>query len=242
MTIERARMLVETSRLMGVDFVPVCAPSAAVGGAAVGEAVVAEGGAESGRGGKAARLSALLRRYRETSVVAQQIKGWHNIVFHDGDPDAHLMFVGEAPGEDEDIQGVPFVGKAGQLLNKMVTAMGLDRQGKGAQGVYVANVLKVRPPNNRTPTPDEAASDGEFLKEQIRIVSPRVIVTLGRPAANYLIGGSATMGSMRGKWHDFEGVPLMPTYHPAYLLRSYTPENRRMVWEDLQLAMGKLEG
>lgn len=185
-------------------------------------------------------LEKLRKRYEAESSVAKSIEGWTNIVFSDGSPEAALMFIGEAPGADEDASGVPFVGRAGQKLNEMISAMKLDRAAEGSRGVYIANVLKVRPPNNRTPTPDEAMSDGTFLEEQIRIVSPKVIVTLGKPAANYLLRSTESMGSMRGVWHDFEGIPVMPTYHPAYLLRAYTPENRRRVWADLQKAMMKL--
>ena len=189
---------------------------------------------------KHAALQALRARYEAESAVAKSIEGWNHIVFADGSPDAALMFVGEAPGADEDASGVPFVGRAGQKLNEMISAMKLDRAAEGSHGVYIANVLKVRPPNNRTPTPDEAMSDGKFLEEQIHIVAPRVIVTLGKPAANYLLRCTDSMGSMRGTWHDFDGIPVMPTYHPAYLLRAYTPENRRRVWSDLQKAMMKL--
>lgn len=179
--------------------------------------------------GKAAELRALRERYIAESRVAKSIRGWNSIVFDDGNPDAELMFIGEAPGADEDAQGIPFVGRAGQKLNDMIKAMGFERA-----SVYITNVLKVRPPDNRTPTLEEAASDGVFLQEQIRIVAPRAIVTLGKPASNYLLGSNDSMGSMRGRWHQWEGIPLMPTYHPAYLLRSYTPENRRRIWSDLQ--------
>ncbi|MFI4854238.1 MAG: uracil-DNA glycosylase [Phycisphaerales bacterium JB065] len=189
---------------------------------------------------KVERLAELRERYERESIVAKNMPGWNKIVFSDGSPDAALMFIGEAPGADEDASGIPFVGRAGQKLTEMITAMHLDRAAEGPRGVYIANILKVRPPNNRTPTPEEAAQDGIFLEEQIRIVQPRVIVTLGKPAANYLLRTSDSMGSLRGIWHNFEGIPVMPTYHPAYLLRAYTPENRRRVWSDLQQAMAKL--
>ncbi len=179
-------------------------------------------------------------RYERESVVAKTITGWTNIVFSDGCPDAALMFIGEAPGADEDATGVPFVGRAGQKLTEMIGAMKLDRAARGSRGVYITNVLKVRPPNNRTPTPEEAMHDGGFLEEQIAIVEPKVIVTLGKPAAHFLLRTSDSMGSLRGVWHQYQGIPVMPTYHPAYLLRAYTPENRRRVWSDLQQAMMKL--
>ena len=164
--------------------------------------------------------------------------GWNNLVFEDGDPDAALMFIGEAPGADEDASGVPFVGKAGHKLTEMIVAMGLSRE-----TVYIANVLKVRPPDNRTPTPDEIAMDGPWLRAQIEIVSPRIIVTLGRPASQFILDDtSSSMGQMRGSFHDYNGIPVMPTYHPAYLLRAYTPENRKKVWSDLQQVMQRLRG
>ena len=185
---------------------------------------------------KSAALAALLERYRtSTDTAAQLIEGWTNIVFHDGDPDAALMFIGEAPGADEDASGVPFVGRAGQKLNEMIRAMGLSRE-----SVYIANVLKVRPPNNRDPSAHEKMADGPYLREQIRIVRPRAIVTLGRPASTFVLGRDASMGSLRGRWSEYEGAPVMPTYHPAYLLRSYTPENRQRVWSDLQQVMVRL--
>jgi DNA polymerase len=163
--------------------------------------------------------------------------GWNNIVFGDGDPGARLMFIGEAPGADEDEQGIPFVGRAGKKLTEMIIAMGYSRE-----TVYIANILKVRPPNNRTPTIDEAAQEGPYLIEQIRIIQPEVIVTLGKPAANFLLGNREAMGAMRGTWHDCMGIPLMPTYHPAYLLRAYTPDNRQKVWSDLQQVIDRLSG
>ncbi len=154
-------------------------------------------------------------------------------VFARGDVDAALMFVGEAPGRDEDIQGSPFVGAAGKLLDKMIFAMGLERD-----EVYVANILKCRPPNNRDPRPDEIEACYPFLKRQIELVSPRIICTLGRPASNTLLQTSASMGSLRGRWHRFDGIPLMPTYHPAYLLRS--PGQKRKTWEDLKMVMAEM--
>jgi len=187
-------------------------------------------------GEKHERLAELRERYERESLVAQRITGWNNIVFADGDPDAQLMFIGEAPGEDEDIQGLPFVGRAGKKLNDMIRAMGYARE-----SVYIANILKVRPPNNRTPTAEEAELDGPFLLEQIGIVRPRVIVTLGKPAAHYLLRETRPMGQLRGTWHEHNGIPVMPTYHPAFLLRAYTPENRQKVWSDLQQVVTKLQ-
>lgn len=153
-------------------------------------------------------------------------------VFSRGDAFAEIMFVGEGPGHHEDQSGEPFVGAAGQLLDKMIVAMGRARD-----GVYVCNVVKCRPPENRTPLPDEAAACLHFLESQIVEVKPRVIVALGRCAAENL--GCASPGkTWRGVWGEFAGIPVMSTYHPAYLLRS--PEQKRVVWEDLQKVMGRL--
>lgn len=160
-------------------------------------------------------------------------KGRTNIVFGVGDPRAKLMFIGEGPGRDEDLQGEPFVGAAGQLLNKMIEAMGLARS-----DVYIANVVKCRPPNNRDPEPDEVAACEPFLKAQIKAVKPQVIVALGRHAAQTLLRDSTPISRMRGSWREYESTPLMPTYHPAYLLRN--PAEKRPVWQDLQTVMGRL--
>ena len=223
-----ARQHAETSRLLGVDFLPRAAVSAQ-------SQPIVSIQTETNPIDKSGALLALRDRYERESEVARSMPGWTNIVFGDGSPDARLMFVGEAPGADEDAQGVPFVGRAGKKLNEMIAAMGLKRE-----EVYIANVLKVRPPNNRTPTPEEAALDGPFLAEQIAIIQPEVICTLGRPAANFLLDNRESMGAMRGRWFEYQGTSLMPTFHPAYLLRSYTPEVRGKVWSDLQKIMERL--
>lgn len=244
-----ARQHAQTSRLLGVDVMPVAPPRAEPAVPAPAERAKPTPRAEMPRadpaaaplpGWKQERLQELRERYERESIVAKTITGWNKVVFSDGSPDAALMFIGEAPGADEDASGVPFVGRAGQKLTEMISAMKLDRAAEGARGVYIANVLKVRPPNNRTPTPEEAMHDGAFLEEQIAIVEPKVIVSLGKPAAHFLLRTSDSMGSLRGVWHEYRGIPVMPTYHPAYLLRAYTPENRRRVWSDLQQAMMKL--
>ncbi|TMA31644.1 MAG: uracil-DNA glycosylase [Deltaproteobacteria bacterium] len=160
-------------------------------------------------------------------------KGRHNIVFGVGNPKARLMFVGEAPGEDEDLQGFPFVGKAGGLLTKMIEAMGLKRD-----DVYICNTVKCRPPNNRNPEPDELASCEPFLKGQLAAVKPEAIVTLGKFAAQALLRDDTPVSRLRGRWREYEGIPLMPTFHPAYLLRS--PGEKAKVWEDLKQVMKKL--
>lgn len=151
-----------------------------------------------------------------------------NIVFGQGNPKAELMFIGEAPGRDEDEQGLAFVGRAGQLLTKIIEAIGRTRE-----DVFIANVLKCRPPNNRNPEPDEVASCRPFLDEQIRLIAPRVIVTLGTFAAQAILETDEPIGRMRGHWKTARGVKVMPTFHPAFLLRS--PERKKDVWEDMKL-------
>jgi DNA polymerase len=160
-------------------------------------------------------------------------QGRNKIVFADGDANAQLMFVGEGPGADEDAQGLPFVGRAGQLLNNMIAAMGLKRE-----QVYIANIVKCRPPQNRKPEPDEAHSCMPFLERQIEIVRPRVLVALGATAATYLLGMRGSIGSMRGRIHDYRGIQTVVTYHPAFLLRD--PTQKKEAWKDLQMAMSSL--
>jgi DNA polymerase len=160
-------------------------------------------------------------------------KGRHKIVFGDGSPSARLMFVGEGPGADEDAQGIPFVGRAGQLLNNMIAAMGLKRE-----EVYIANVVKCRPPGNRTPEPEEANTCSPFLFRQIDVVRPQVLVALGATAATYLLGQRQPLAGLRGRVHAFRGTQLIVTYHPAFLLRD--PRQKKEAWADLQIAMKEL--
>jgi DNA polymerase len=160
-------------------------------------------------------------------------KGRNKIVFGDGSPTARLFFVGEGPGADEDAQGVPFVGKAGQLLNNMIAAMGLKRE-----EVYIANVVKCRPPGNRTPEPDEGNTCSPFLFQQIDVVRPQVIVALGATAATYLLGQRQPLAGLRGRVHAWRGMQLIITYHPAFLLRD--PRQKKEAWADLQIAMREL--
>jgi uracil-DNA glycosylase len=160
-------------------------------------------------------------------------KGRNKLVFADGSPLARLMFIGEGPGADEDAQGLPFVGRAGQLLNNMIGAMGLKRE-----EVYIANVVKCRPPGNRTPEPDEANTCSPFLFRQIDVVKPEVIVALGATAATYLLGARQPLAGLRGRVHNVRGVKLIVTYHPAYLLRD--PRQKKEAWADLQIAMREL--
>jgi DNA polymerase len=158
--------------------------------------------------------------------------GRTHIVFGDGDPHAKLMFIGEGPGEQEDRTGLPFVGRAGELLTRMIErGLGIPRA-----EVYICNVVKCRPPQNRTPLPPEVAACRPFLDGQIDAIRPRAIVALGKPAASLLLGRDIAITRVRGQWHEYRGIPVMPTFHPAFLLRQYTEENRRLVWDDLKKA------
>lgn len=154
-------------------------------------------------------------------------EGRKNIVFGVGNPNAELMFIGEGPGRDEDLQGEPFVGRAGQLLTKIIEAMGMKRS-----DVYIANCVKCRPPENRTPLPDEIATCIPFLHQQIEAIRPKVIVCLGAVAYKALLQTEASISRMRGQWQEYQGIKVMPTYHPAYLLRN--PEAKHLVWEDMK--------
>jgi DNA polymerase len=160
-------------------------------------------------------------------------QGRKQIVFGVGNPRAELMFIGEAPGADEDEQGEPFVGRAGQLLNNMIKAMGLRRE-----DVYIANIIKCRPPNNRTPERDECETCSPFLMRQIEVIGPKVLVALGAVAAKTLLAVNAPMSELRGRWFDFRGTKLAVTYHPAFLLRD--PRQKKEAWKDLQMVMKEL--
>lgn len=197
-------------------------------------------------GTSAAQKAEQLRQLDE-----QQVKGCRKCqlcetrtqtVFGQGNPDARLVFVGEAPGHEEDRQGLAFVGRAGQLLTRMIAAMGLTRE-----EVFICNVLKCRPPENRDPAADEILACSPYLRRQLSVIQPEVIVALGSPAAKTLLNTAQSIGKLRGQFHDYflsgltgEGpsIPLMPTYHPAYLLRN--PEEKRKTWEDLQMVMAFL--
>lgn len=189
-----------------------------------------------------AKLDALRAQYEKDAPHKNFVTDHHCIVWGDGDPCARLMIIGEAPGAEEDKVGIPFVGRAGQLLEKMLGGMGLHRS-----QVYIANVLKTRPPNNATPTADEAAACAPYLFEQIKIIGPECILALGLPATRVLLNSMESMSRLRGRWSSYADprtvgfeVPVMPTYHPAFLLRSYTRENREKVWSDLQMIMQRL--
>jgi DNA polymerase len=184
-------------------------------------------------GERAAALAAVRAEIGDCTRCPLAYAGRRTIVFADGDPNAQLMFVGEGPGADEDASGLPFVGKAGQLLNNMIAAMGVTRE-----QVYIANIVKCRPPANRTPEYVEASTCSQFLVQQIDIVRPQVIVALGATAATYLLGVKQPLASLRGRWHSCRGAKVAVTYHPAFLLRD--PRQKGEAWKDLQRVMAEL--
>ena len=210
-----AQLHLETSKLMGVDFIPI--------------------GTASSSQDKQSLLEGLCVDHDASCPHCTSATGHTNTVFGTGNPDASLMFIGEAPGMEEDLQGVPFVGAAGKKLDQIIEAMGLCRT-----DVYIANTLKCRPPDNRTPTPNEVAACGPYLKSQIEIISPSVIVTLGSPASKYILETTTGITRLRGIWGAYKGIPVMPTYHPAYLLRNYTTETRSQVWSDMKQVIENL--
>ena len=191
---------------------------------------------------KAQMLAAVRERVCGCTKCAHLARSRTQTVFGVGNPDAEIMFIGEAPGADEDQQGEPFVGRAGQLLTKIIKAMGFARD-----DVYIANILKCRPnmpagsSGNRAPTPAEMQTCRPYLAEQIDIIQPRVLVALGAVAVEGLLGAHGTMRELRGRWHSYNGMPLMITYHPAYLLRNQSPSEKRKVWEDMMQVLERLE-
>jgi DNA polymerase len=190
---------------------------------------------------KAEMLAAVRERVRGCTKCAHLACSRTQTVFGVGNPNAEIMFIGEAPGVDEDRQGEPFVGRAGQLLTKIVKAMGFARD-----DVYIANILKCRPDmpagsfGNRAPTPGEMQTCRPYLVEQIEIIQPKVLVALGAVAVEGLLGTRGTMRQLRGRWHSYNGTPLMITYHPAYLLRNQLPSEKRKVWEDMLQVLERL--
>jgi DNA polymerase len=177
-----------------------------------------------------AAFEATVKSCRKCTELA---RARHNVVFGVGNRRTELMFIGEAPGADEDERGEPFVGRAGQLLTKIIEAMGFKRE-----EVYIANILKCRPPENRAPLPNEVAECLPYLQKQIELIQPKVIVALGATALRALLDIQIGISKMRGNWYDYRGVPIMPTFHPAYLLRN--PPAKKEVWQDMKTVLAKL--
>ena len=213
------RQELESLRGLGVTAVPKAAPDAPANG---GDVPTVSADAD----GKAARLAQLARE-AQGCRRCPLYQGATQAVLSDGTPDAKLVFVGEGPGQDEDRQGVPFVGRAGQLLTKMITAMGLRRE-----DVYICNVVKHRPPGNRTPLPEEMDACFPLLREQLAIVRPRVICALGSTAVKALLCPYTSITKARGSVREYDGIPVVPTFHPAYLLRN--PAAKKDAWDDLK--------
>ena len=183
---------------------------------------------------KIKKLIIIEENLRKCSLCAIS-KSRTNLVFGTGNPDTKLMFIGEAPGRDEDLQGKPFVGRAGQLLTKIIESIGIDRE-----EVYIANILKCRPPGNRPPEPGEINNCEQFLKQQIEIIRPEIICPLGRIASQALLKTQTQISKLRGNSFTYENIKLIPTYHPAYLLRN--PYDKIKVWEDMKIIKETLEG
>jgi len=187
---------------------------------------------ETAGDGNARGLAALKKKVMSCTECDLSAKR-RNVVFGSGNPNASLMFIGEAPGEEEDAQGLPFVGRAGQLLTKIIEAMGMKRQ-----DVYIANILKCRPPNNRAPLPTEILACEENLKAQIEMIKPKVICTLGKFASQTLLRTQESITALRGNWREYHGIKVMPTFHPAYLLRN--PPDKKLVWADIKKILKEL--
>jgi DNA polymerase len=222
------RSCLEQHQAAGIQVLP--AAVRATVDSVVADAVMAAGDDETGAAADLRQLREILGECRRCKLC----QGRTNIVYGVGAPDADVMFVGEGPGRDEDLQGEPFVGRAGQLLTDIITkGMKLRRE-----DVYIANVVKCRPPQNRDPEPEEVASCEPFLIRQIELVKPRVIIALGKFATQTLVRSAAPISRLRGQWHDYHGTRLMPTFHPAYLLRN--PGDKGLVWEDIKSVLREL--
>jgi len=236
-----ARQLIAIEEMLGGQFIPAgrnplprIEPSAARPPGAPGATMTPEE--------KAAALEAMDETEVKTCRRCALWESRANTVFGEGSPDADLVFVGEGPGVEEDRTGRPFVGRAGELLTKMIRAMGLRRR-----DVYICNIIKCRPPGNRAPAPEEVEACWDYLLRQLQIIAPKVIVTLGNPATQNLLETRTGITRMRGQWQKLPGLAdglagtdVMPTFHPAYILRQYTPDNRKKVWADLQAVMDAL--
>lgn len=240
----------QSLRAAGVEWLPVGAPLSLSLPASAPETVVVTAEPAPSQAAVPAAATAptsndLDQRRQALWVLAEEVKGCTRCaelastrtqtVFADGLGGAELCFVGEAPGADEDAQGLPFVGAAGQLLNRIIVACGFKRE-----EVYICNILKCRPPGNRTPLPSEAANCRSFLERQLKLVQPKFIVALGGCAATNLLQTTLSLGKLRGRFHDWNGIPVMVTYHPAYLLPHRAPEKKKDVWEDMKMLLAKM--
>lgn len=238
--IQAIRQQLDADRLLGLDSVPLILPARLP--VRPLRKSNARGGIAAAPGSKEDRLKVLDHEHVKGCTLCALHESRTQTVFGQGNSDARLVFVGEAPGFHEDKQGLAFVGKAGDLLTRMIEAMGLSRD-----EVFICNVLKCRPPNNRDPLADEVLACSPYLREQLSIIGPEMIVALGAPAAKSLLETTESIGRLRGRFHDYELergtgeaviIPLMPTYHPAYLLRN--PGEKGKTWEDLQKVMARL--
>lgn len=236
-----AKQHAQTAQLLGVDFLPVSNTSRAAVSFDQSPSTI-DGMAATRKINSTAKLQALetLRAQHDaTCPHCTSVTTHTQTVFGEGNPDADLMFIGEAPGEEEDRTGRPFVGRAGQKLDEIIRAMKLSRE-----QVYIANILKSRPPENRTPLPHEIDACAPFLAQQIRIIQPKAIVALGGPASKWLLQTDIGITKLRGQWGVYDDgqlrVPVMPTFHPAYLLRNYTVDTRQKVWSDMQAALKRI--
>lgn len=241
------RQHLETIQLLGVGFVPIrgdvwistAAEPLEEGGVGSMQSNLGKSASTIEQGHKLVQLDALRSRHDADCMHCTTATYHRKTVFGEGNPDAEIMFIGEAPGEEEDRTGRPFVGRAGQKLDDIIRAMGFSRA-----DVYIANVLKSRPPENRTPLQHEVDVCSAFLREQIRIIMPSVIVALGGPAAKILLRTETGITRLRGQWGWYEDqglqIPLMPTFHPAYMLRNYTVDTRQKVWSDMQAVLARL--
>ena len=252
-----ARQHIATAKLLGVDFVPVHVADEVPAKTSNDETLQVQTTSAASsillRGAKALQtlpqltldekfqaLEELSKRHDETCSHCTVAKAHTQTVFGEGNPNADLMFIGEAPGENEDKTGRPFVGRAGKKLDEIICAMGFDRK-----DIYIANVLKSRPLDNRTPLPGEIEQCAQYLAEQIRIIRPKALVGLGGPASKWLLRTNIGVTRLRGQWAAYEDgalqFPVMPTLHPAYLLRNYSPDTRKKVWSDMQQVMSFLQ-
>jgi DNA polymerase len=240
------RQRLDGLRQAGVEFVPRCevpprlaadlqAPALVSSDASVAAEPVPQAPTAPAAGPRRQELALLAQEVAKCKRCPELASTRTQTVFGVGPLDPEVCFIGEAPGADEDREGEPFVGAAGQLLNKIIAAMGMKRE-----EVFICNILRCRPPGNRTPKKDEADLCRDFLERTLELVRPKFICTLGGTAAMNLLGSTLPMGKLRGKWHDYKGIPVICTYHPAFLLPHRSPEKKKEVWEDMKVLLSKM--